>query len=64
MRFAAALSDAGAWGRATDAVVAPVPLAGFFCNGELGPSRAATLRHGDTSAFGIFRTREERGGER
>ncbi len=34
-----------------------VPLAGFFCNGEIGPVRGQTFLHGYTSAFGIFRPR-------
>src|SRR5262245_31969761 len=33
----------------------PVPLAGFFCNGEIGPVEGRTFLHGYTSAFGIFR---------
>lgn len=32
-----------------------VPLAGFFCNGEIGPVGPATHLHGYTSAFGLFR---------
>ncbi len=32
-----------------------VPLAGFFCNGEIGPVEGRTFLHGYTSAFGIFR---------
>ncbi len=35
--------------------VGPVPLAGFFCNGEIGPVGGATYLHGYTSSFGIFR---------
>lgn len=35
--------------------VAPVPLGGFFCNGEIGPIAGATHLHGYTSSFGIFR---------
>jgi small ligand-binding sensory domain FIST len=33
----------------------PVPLGGFFCNGEIGPVRTRTYLHGYTSSFGIFR---------
>jgi small ligand-binding sensory domain FIST len=33
-----------------------VPLAGFFCNGEIGPVGNETFLHGYTSVFGIFRT--------
>jgi small ligand-binding sensory domain FIST len=32
-----------------------IPLAGFFCNGEIGPIEGRTFLHGYTSAFGIFR---------
>lgn len=34
-----------------------VPLAGFFCNGEIGPVGPSTYVHGYTSSFGIFRPR-------
>jgi len=37
--------------------VGDVPLAGFFCNGEIGPVGGRTFLHGYTSAFGIFRPR-------
>lgn len=36
----------------------PVPLGGFFCNGEIGQVGAATYLHGYTSSFGIFRPRD------
>ncbi len=36
----------------------PVPLGGFFCNGEIGPVEDTTYLHGYTSAFGIFRPRD------
>lgn len=32
-----------------------VPLAGFFCNGEIGPVGTATHLHGYTSSFALFR---------
>ncbi len=32
-----------------------VPLAGFFCNGEIGPVRGQTYLHGYTSIFALFR---------
>ncbi len=32
----------------------PLPLGGFFCNGEIGPVAGATRVHGYTSSFGIF----------
>lgn len=34
----------------------PVPLGGFFCNGEIGPVGGATYLHGFTSSFALFRT--------
>ena len=34
-----------------------VPVAGFFCNGEIGPVGGATFLHGYTSSFGLFRPR-------
>ena len=37
--------------------VGPVPLAGFFCNGEIGPVGGSSHVHGYTSAFGLFRPR-------
>jgi small ligand-binding sensory domain FIST len=33
----------------------PVPLGGFFCNGEIGPVGGTTFLHGYTSSFGLFR---------
>jgi len=38
-------------------LVSPMPLTGFFCNGEIGPVGGSTYLHGYTSAFGIFRPR-------
>ena len=35
----------------------PVPLGGFFCNGEVGPVGGRTFLHGYTSAFALFRRR-------
>jgi small ligand-binding sensory domain FIST len=35
----------------------PVPLGGFFCNGEIGPVGGTTFLHGYTSAFGLFRSK-------
>jgi small ligand-binding sensory domain FIST len=32
-----------------------VPLAGFFCNGEIGPIQGETYLHGYTSVFAMFR---------
>lgn len=33
----------------------PVPLGGFFGNGEIGPVHGTTFVHGYTSSFGLFR---------
>ena len=35
--------------------VGDMPLAGFFCNGEIGQVSGSTYLHGYTSSFGIFR---------
>jgi len=36
-------------------LVGPLPVGGFFCNGEIGPVEGTTFLHGYTSAFGVFR---------
>ncbi|MGC9526693.1 MAG: FIST signal transduction protein [Limnospira sp.] len=36
----------------------PIPLSGFFCNGEIGPVGNGTFLHGYTSVFGICRQPE------
>lgn len=36
----------------------PIPVSGFFCNGEIGPVAGTTFLHGYTSVFGICRPRE------
>jgi small ligand-binding sensory domain FIST len=46
--------------RAFHGALGPLPLAGFFCNGELGPVEGRTFLHGYTSAFGIFRPKGAR----
>ncbi|MGD1899987.1 MAG: FIST N-terminal domain-containing protein [Phormidesmis sp.] len=33
--------------------IGPLPLGGFFCNGEIGPVGTTTFLHGFTSVFGI-----------
>ncbi len=43
--------------RALHRHLGPVPLGGFFCNGEIGPVHGTTFLHGYTSAFGLFRSR-------
>jgi len=35
----------------------PVPIGGFFCNGEIGPVHGRTFLHGYTSSLGLFRSR-------
>ncbi len=35
-----------------------IPLAGFFCNGEIGPVGGNTFLHGYTSVFGICRSKD------
>ncbi len=35
--------------------IGPVPVGGFFCNGEIGPVGGTTFLHGYTSSFGLFR---------
>ena len=42
--------------RALHRHLGPIPLGGFFCNGEIGPVHGATFLHGYTSAFGLFRS--------
>ena len=38
--------------------VGAIPLAGFFCNGEIGQVSGQTYLHGYTSSFGIFRPKD------
>lgn len=35
--------------------IGPVPVGGFFCNGEIGQVGGTTFLHGYTSSFGLFR---------
>ncbi len=44
--------------RVFEAALGPVPLGGFFANGEIGPIESQTFLHGYTSAFGMFRPLE------
>ena len=41
-------------------LLGPIPLGGFFCNGEVGPVGGKTFLHGYTSAFALFRRRGAR----
>ena len=38
--------------------VGAIPLAGFFCNGEIGQVSGQTYLHGYTSSFGVFRPKD------
>jgi small ligand-binding sensory domain FIST len=40
--------------RLLHAHLGPIPMGGFFCNGEIGPVHGATFLHGYTSALGLF----------
>lgn len=44
--------------RAIQKAVGPCPIAGFFCNGEIGPIGAQNYIHGFTSSLGLFRPRD------
>jgi small ligand-binding sensory domain FIST len=35
----------------------PIPVGGFFCNGEIGPIGSETYLHGFTSVVGLFRSK-------
>jgi small ligand-binding sensory domain FIST len=37
--------------------IGPLPLGGFFCNGEVGPVHDRSFLHGFTSVFALFRPR-------
>jgi len=37
-----------------ESMVASVPMAGFFCNGEIGPVGGSTFLHAYTSSFALF----------
>jgi small ligand-binding sensory domain FIST len=52
--------EAGHDSRLCREIVGDLPLAGFFCNGEIGPVAGATHIHGYTSAFAFFRPPERR----
>ncbi|MBI3333712.1 MAG: FIST C-terminal domain-containing protein [Candidatus Omnitrophica bacterium] len=43
--------------RTIQAAVGPCPMAGFFCNGEIGPVGGHNFIHGFTSSLGLFRPR-------
>ena len=37
----------------------PMPLTGFFCNGEIGQVGGSTYLHGYTSSFGVFHPKSD-----
>ena len=39
--------------------VGPVPLGGFFCNGEIGPVGSKTFLHGFTASLALLVARED-----
>jgi small ligand-binding sensory domain FIST len=49
--------DHDARGVATE--LGPVPLAGFFCNGEIGPVGSKTFLHGFTASLALLVARED-----
>jgi len=40
--------------RTVSGALGPIPLAGFFCNGEIGPVGARTYLHGFTASLALF----------
>lgn len=45
--------------RTTRELLGPLPLAGLFCNGEIGPVGASTYLHGFTASLGLITARED-----
>lgn len=43
-----------------EAVGPGCPIAGFFCNGEIGPIGPRNYIHGFTASLGLFRPRDGR----
>jgi small ligand-binding sensory domain FIST len=41
----------------------PIPVGGFFCNGEIGPVGSETYLHGFTSVVGLFRPKSKSGAD-
>ena len=35
-------------------ILGPIPLAGFFCNGEIGPVGSENYLHGFTASIALF----------
>ena len=46
--------------RTIQAAIGTCPIAGFFCNGEIGPVGGHNFIHGFTSSLGLFRPRADR----
>jgi small ligand-binding sensory domain FIST len=44
--------------RVMAAATGPLPMAGFFCNGEIGPIGNTNFLHGFTASIGIFQEKE------
>jgi small ligand-binding sensory domain FIST len=40
--------------RAVNEVLGPLPLAGLFCNGEIGPVGSTTFIHGYTASLALI----------
>lgn len=63
LQFSCVGRGAGLYGRPNHDVeslqeeLGPVPVGGFFCNGEIGPVQGRTFLHGYTSSFALFRSR-------
>jgi small ligand-binding sensory domain FIST len=61
LMFSCVGRGAGLYGRPNhdldtlQAQLGPIPVGGFFCNGEIGPVHGRTFLHGYTSCFGLFR---------
>jgi small ligand-binding sensory domain FIST len=44
--------------RVVAATTGTIPLAGFFCNGEIGPIGNTNFLHGFTASIGVFQEKE------
>ncbi len=45
--------------RTTRELLGPLPLAGLFCNGEIGPVGSTTFLHGFTASLGLLAPLEQ-----
>ena len=48
--------------RVTRELLGPLPLAGLFCNGEIGPVDGRTFIHGFTASLGLLAPRPQASG--